>query len=1232
MSNHFLCRQRGSAFPVVAGVPSEAAQHRRTRAFTGNLIGAVHLAVLCAASPAMADCISDGTTLNCTGNLSPGVVLITGSPGNSANINSPSGVPYTTLNVNSLTAPITPETGGSGVYFLSGGNITVNVDTGSYGIVTTARTVNSGNGIEAWSSGPGGNVILTNSGTVNTAAPFGDFSYAISAFADGSVSLTNHGEITQLGGPTALSAFSNGNVTFVNTGNISVNAGGISVQGNMVYDGGSAIDISSGGRANISNSGNITTVGGAGGLYASSFGNMILTNSGNISAAGPSADGINAMTVSGDLTFSNTGSISTKGYQSFNGIVAASGNNLNFTNSGAISTSGFSNAAGITVSANGNIEFTNSGAISTLGSNAWGIQITGSGTSSAWNVSNSGNISTSGDSATGVSAYTAGSLTLDNKGNIETRGASAYGIDVSSNGSLSASNSGAITTTGDSASGIKADGGAGAESVSNSGSISTSGSNARGMQASANGSAPLSVVNSGAVNTTGSSSQGISATNQASTTLTNSGTVTTSGDNAYGLLAYGATSLTITNSGTVSTSGASSHGIVAVAGSLSGGTSNAPFSVSITGGSVTAAGLDASGINALSIDPTVNMNVNVASGATVTGGSGMGAGVHFGGGGNNTLTNYGAIASSGGLSGYAVLGDTNSYLNQSPLSQTAPVGNNTVNNYGIIRGNVDLGAGQNAFNNYAGATYTAGPTINLNGGTLTNAGTLALGAPGSIQTTALFGNYAQTTSGSLVIALNAPTDQSSQLTVNGNVSVAGSIFVNQTGLPAAGTSEIFKILSATDSISIASNIVLPANTPWVTWRLIYLDTHDVALQETRTSAPQLITNVPPPVTAPIGAPIASASVAAGNWSTISQTGANSIASADQGTGSLNSGNLSVINQGVSGGNVANNASATVTQHTSGGGLASSLINQDSGGASTAAAGNTASVTQNVYLGGVASTSTVNQSGAALNAFIAQGSIGGLDLAVIAVSSYVEQIGGGVTASVSQTADNASSVIIQHGNGTYSGTGAVGALNAKVSQSAGADTSGISQTSANLGRVGVTQDGTGSADLQVRQFANTAANINQGGVGINTSYVTQALGADGASASVNQLGSSNNQSLLDQGAGGSSNVYQTGTGNLNVNQSAVAQSGTGAINVYQGYAAACVPASSGASSNFSGVTQTGAGAITVVQSGKEGLTNLSIVSQDYASTAVVLQTASNASNTLIITQTAGSGNAAFVKQN
>ncbi len=214
-----------------------------------------------------------------------------------------------------------------------------------------------------------------------------------------------------------------------------------------------------------------------------------------------------------------------------------------------------------------------------------------------------------------------------------------------------------------------------------------------------------------------------------------------------------------------------------------------------------------------------------------------------------------------------------------------------------------------------------------------------------------------------------------------------------------------------------------------------------------------------------GTPAASPSVSVGNSSTITQIGSGNQVGTSTATGvnqiigdsTTGDGNLSVINQGVtSPGNASYNAYSQVSQTVTGGGKASSLINQDSGasGASTSI-GNWAGVSQTIGgVGSATSTSTVNQSGTALYANVTQGASGS---PVNSVSSYVGQSGSGASANVSQTVSGATSNIIQSGTGTWAGgaagTGAV--YNASVTQSGGSDTSGISQISTNIGTATVT---------------------------------------------------------------------------------------------------------------------------------------------------------------------------------
>ncbi len=92
-----------------------------------------------------------GTTVTCTGNVSTGVLLNNG------------GGPYTTLNVNTLTANITPGANVDGITFTSNGAVTINTDTGTYNIQATGA---SADGIYA--SSTNSTVTINSNGDVSS--------------------------------------------------------------------------------------------------------------------------------------------------------------------------------------------------------------------------------------------------------------------------------------------------------------------------------------------------------------------------------------------------------------------------------------------------------------------------------------------------------------------------------------------------------------------------------------------------------------------------------------------------------------------------------------------------------------------------------------------------------------------------------------------------------------------------------------------------------------------------------------------------------------------------------------------------------------------------------------------------------------------------------------------------------------------------------------------------------
>ena len=197
----------------------------------------------------------------------------------------------------------------------------------------------------------------------------------------------------------------------------------------------------------------------------------------------------------------------------------------------------------------------------------------------------------------------------------------------------------------------------------------------------------------------------------------------------------------------------------------------------ITSGNIAANGSNASGISA-SIS-SGDLSVTIASGS-VSGGSGTGAGVMFIGGGTNALNNFGTISA---LSGLAILGGGN---------------DETVNNHGMVIGNVDLGAGSNAFNNFAGALFQSGTTASV--GAFANAGTLSPGGSGALQTTAFDDTLVQIATGVLAIDLNAAAGTSDKVIVSNTASLAGTVAVNLTSLPAAAQ-QTFTILQGLGGVT-----------------------------------------------------------------------------------------------------------------------------------------------------------------------------------------------------------------------------------------------------------------------------------------------------------------------------------------------------------------------------------------------------------------------------------------------
>ena len=212
-----------------------------------------------------------------------------------------------------------------------------------------------------------------------------------------------------------------------------------------------------------------------------------------------------------------------------------------------------------------------------------------------------------------------------------------------------------------------------------------------------------------------------------------------------------------------------------------------------------------------------NITVNILGG-TVTGGSGLGAGVQFFDGANNTLNNHGTVMA---LSGTAILGGS---------------GKEIVNNYGTIIGNVDLGAGANAFNNQVGGLFNSGTTVNLGAGnTLTNSGNLSPGGVGiTPTTTTLTGNLIQTSTGTYTVDVNWTAPSADLIhVVGGTAQLAGTVVVNPINFPTtAGLHQQFTILHTDAPGDITNNGITPVSTAAVSYLLLFPDLQDMVLDAT----------------------------------------------------------------------------------------------------------------------------------------------------------------------------------------------------------------------------------------------------------------------------------------------------------------------------------------------------------------------------------------------------------------
>ena len=223
-----------------------------------------------------------------------------------------------------------------------------------------------------------------------------------------------------------------------------------------------------------------------------------------------------------------------------------------------------------------------------------------------------------------------------------------------------------------------------------------------------------------------------------------------------------------------------SHGVFAQSVAGDGRAGNVTISVT---GNIIAEGQYSCGIVAQSqgLQGKGDITINIAEGASVSGGTGEHVGaIVLMDGNNNTVNNYGTIRSLNGIDGIAVLGN-----------RTLA----TVNNWGVIIGNIEMNIEADTvqgdtgtasvttaavvtqqMTNNEGCTILSGQVIDLNGGLFTNAGLLRSGGTEKLQVTNLTGDYTQTATGSfdLQVDLSNPGGQDALLTT-GKVTLDGQV-------------------------------------------------------------------------------------------------------------------------------------------------------------------------------------------------------------------------------------------------------------------------------------------------------------------------------------------------------------------------------------------------------------------------------------------------------------------------
>jgi hypothetical protein len=398
----------------------------------------------------------------------------------------------------------------------------------------------------------------------------------------------------------------------------------------------------------------------------------------------------------------------------------------------------------------------------------------------------------------GGAAGNGGAVTVDHGGNISTRGSQAHGIYAQSVGG------------GGGQAGAAAGGFSGVDSI---------GLGLAFARSSGNGGngAMVTVLSNGTITTEGQRSIGILAQSVGGG---GGAAADTSGLAFFGSVGgYGAGGVVdVSHTGTIITSGQRAHGVFAQSAGGKSGTTDVTYegsggavNVTIRDGGIAAGGLDADGIVAQSIGVSSRGDITITlTDALVQGGSGSAAGVRMLDGASNRLINGGTIESLGGT------------------AVVATSGNDAIINNGRVVGNVDLGSGTNRFDNAAGALFDAGATVRLGAGNkLGNDGVLSPGGVGRALDTTVTGDLSQSATGTLLVDMDAMTQQSDHVSVSGTADLGGRVRLAVHN-PAPVRSRI-ALVSAVDGVS-AADLALDASASAVARYALVRESRQVLLE------------------------------------------------------------------------------------------------------------------------------------------------------------------------------------------------------------------------------------------------------------------------------------------------------------------------------------------------------------------------------------------------------------------